>query len=97
MQSMNRPTTTQNPPCEQDDRLNHVRRIETLYRKLEQIQEASSMLDAVVMTQEEENEAQQAVEHYKSEMLDMLLETRMHLQLYRESGWREMIYGEEQD
>lgn len=97
MQSNNQPMATQNPPCEQDDGGSRAHRTRMLYQKLEQIQTAARKLEAAVMTQEEEMEARQAVEHYKSKMNDMLQETRLHLQIYREAGWREMIYGEEKD
>lgn len=77
------------------NRQNGLSAVEDLCRMLEQMQTESNRLYAAIRSEQELEQAREAVRNYEKEMDDMQNEVQMHLEIYRETGWKEIIFGED--
>lgn len=66
-----------------------------LKRLLGEILESAAELRAFFLTDEEEKEKREAILLYDEKIQEMLVGTRLHLELYRAFGWKELVYGED--
>lgn len=64
---------------------------------LSQIAGESDNLRGAIMTQSEREDLNRAALKYDKKVQEMLIGTKIHLELYRESGWKDLIYGEKSE
>lgn len=89
--------TGQDESCGQDEHADHGSQIRKISALLDRILQEAERLGPAIMTEEDQRALHGAAERYEGKMQAMLLEIRAHLELYRESGWKELIFGEERE
>lgn len=77
-----------------DDHALSASRVAELKNLLHEIREEAIELRKIFLSEEERNEMQDTIEAYDSKVQDLMLGTRVHLAIYKDYGWKELIYGE---
>lgn len=72
----------------------YASRVATLKNLLHEIREEAIGFREIFLSEEERKEMQDAVESYDGKVQDLMLGTRVHLAIYKDYGWKELIYGE---
>jgi hypothetical protein len=72
----------------------HASRVAELKNLLHEIREEAIGFSEIFLSEEERGEMQDAIEAYDGKVQDLMLGTRVHLAIYKDYGWKELIYGE---